>query len=328
MDIILRFQTNRKAFIEDTEKAFLNVSVAENNRNVLRFLWVDDIKKKRPEVVVVRFSRVIFGVSSSPFLLNATIKHHMERYEEDDPEFVKTFLRRDRADEENLKVTVVNDDTQMLVFEDEQSYTKSTLGGMQDDDKSSQNILGVQWNFVEDQLKFDIGSIVKQASESIPTKKNIASIAAKFYNPIGFLSPVVVQLKLLFLELCESKTDWDDTLEEELLTKWNKLVSNPQDVQPFWLERCYFKEPRDRVVRCDLRGFCDASLNAYNAVAYLKIKTTSQTYTRFLASKTRVAPLSKETIPRLELLGEVILARLIFAVKAALECEVLKKITC
>lgn len=33
------------------------------------------------------------AVSSSPFLLNATVKHRVERYEEDDPEFVETFLR-------------------------------------------------------------------------------------------------------------------------------------------------------------------------------------------------------------------------------------------
>ena len=396
LDIILRFRTNRKAFVGDIEKAFLNVAVAEEDRDVLRFLWVDDIKKESPEVIVWRFARVIFGVSSSPFLLNATVKHHMERYEEDDPEFVKTFLRsiyvddlsmggdtdeeayqvyiksklrlaeggfnlrkfvtnsadlrnrieenesrlhsghptlptskRNTSDEENPEVTAVNDNTRKLVFEDEQSYTKSTLGGIQGNDNPVQKILGVQWNLVEDQLKFDISTIAKQASESTPTKRNIASIAAKFYDPIGFLSPVVVQFKLLFQELCESKTDWDDTLEGELLTKWNKLVSSLQDVQPFCLERCYFKEPRDTVVHCNLHGFCDASLNAYSAIVYLEIKTTSQIYTRFVASKTRVAPLSKETIPRLELLGAVILARLISAVKEALECELpIKKITC
>ena len=45
MDVILRFRTHRKAFAGDIEKAFLNVSVAEENRDVLRFLWFDDVKK-------------------------------------------------------------------------------------------------------------------------------------------------------------------------------------------------------------------------------------------------------------------------------------------
>ena len=178
-------------------------------------------------------------------------------------------------------------------------------------------------------MKFDLSTVAKQATESIPTKRNTASIAAKFYDPIGFLSPVVVQFKLFFQELCESKTNWDDILEGDLLIKWNKLVSSLRDVQPFWLERCYFKEPWDAVVCCNLHGFCDASLKAYGAVVYLQVQTTSQVYTKFVASKTRVAPLSNETIPRLELLAAVILARLVSAVKVALEHEVpFKKITC
>lgn len=41
MDIILRFLTHRKALTGDIEKAFLNVSVAEEDRDVLRFLWFD-----------------------------------------------------------------------------------------------------------------------------------------------------------------------------------------------------------------------------------------------------------------------------------------------
>ena len=60
---------------------------------MLRFLWVDAIAKPSPEIVVLRFTRVVFGVSSSPFLLNATVKHHIERYKEADPEFVEKFLR-------------------------------------------------------------------------------------------------------------------------------------------------------------------------------------------------------------------------------------------
>ena len=69
-------------------------------------------------------------------------------------------------------------------------------------------------------------------------------------------------------------------------------------------------------------GFCNASLKAYSAVVYLQIQITAQAYTSFVASKTSVAPLSNETIPRLELLAAVILARRISAVKAALERDV------
>ena len=120
-------------------------------------------------------------------------------------------------------------------------------------------------------------------------------------------------------------------MEGDLLFKWNNLVSSLRGVQPLWLERFFFKEPRDAVVCCSLHRFCVASLRAYSAVVYLQVETTSQVYTKFVVSKTKMAPLSNETIPipRLELLAAVMLARLISAVNSSLEGEVpIKKITC
>ena len=51
------------------------------------------MEAEQPEIVVLRFARVMFGVSASPFLLNATIAHHMQRYQVDDGSFVEQFLR-------------------------------------------------------------------------------------------------------------------------------------------------------------------------------------------------------------------------------------------
>ena len=91
-DILPRFRASRIALPGEVEKAFLMVSIAEEDREVLRFLWVDDIEKKNPEIVVLRFTRVFFGVCSSPFQLNVTLKRHIERYKNEDPEFVDQFL--------------------------------------------------------------------------------------------------------------------------------------------------------------------------------------------------------------------------------------------
>ena len=66
-DLLLRFRVHRVAVTADVEKAFLMVAIATKDRDVLRFLWVDDIAADHPNIVELRFTRVVFGVSSSPF---------------------------------------------------------------------------------------------------------------------------------------------------------------------------------------------------------------------------------------------------------------------
>ena len=48
--------------------------------------------KDDPLIVIYRFPSMVFGVTASPFLLNGTIKHHIEQYSKEDPEFVQKFL--------------------------------------------------------------------------------------------------------------------------------------------------------------------------------------------------------------------------------------------
>ena len=93
MDIILRFRVHKVALAADIDKAFLMVSMAERDRDVLRFLWFDDIANEEPEVVALRFTQVVFGVSSSLLLLNATIRHHLKQYYTRVPQTVKKISR-------------------------------------------------------------------------------------------------------------------------------------------------------------------------------------------------------------------------------------------
>ena len=78
--LLMRFGTKRIALTADIEKAFLQVGLNEADRDVTRFLWVKDIKK--PPVTtnlhVYRFTRVLFGIISSPPLIESTVKHHFE----------------------------------------------------------------------------------------------------------------------------------------------------------------------------------------------------------------------------------------------------------
>ena len=72
-DILVRFRAFKINLTADLEKAFLQVSGAECDHNYLPFLWVKDATREDSDLQVFRFTRVVFGLSPSLFLLNATV---------------------------------------------------------------------------------------------------------------------------------------------------------------------------------------------------------------------------------------------------------------
>jgi len=93
LDILIRFRVRPIALVADIGKALLMIAVKKKDRDVLRFLWVDDVNSTEPKIVEYRFAQVVFGVTSSPFLFNATFLKHITSYEREDPEFVNQMLR-------------------------------------------------------------------------------------------------------------------------------------------------------------------------------------------------------------------------------------------
>ena len=76
-DILLRFRLGKIGSVSDIKQAFLNIAIAEEHRNLLRFLWYENFDADDPDVIILRFTRVLFGLTSSPFLLNGTISTHV-----------------------------------------------------------------------------------------------------------------------------------------------------------------------------------------------------------------------------------------------------------
>ena len=112
IDILIRFRVHRVAIAAHIEKAFLMVAVRNEDRDVLRFLWVKDVNSDVPEVTVHRFTRVVFGVS---VVLNSTIKHHMEQHRAQEPDLIASSFMR------SIYVSAGADDDE-LAF---QFYTRS-----------------------------------------------------------------------------------------------------------------------------------------------------------------------------------------------------------
>ena len=79
-NILLTLRSHKIAFTADIEKAFLQIELNIQDRDATRFLWLKDVDKSanNPDnLVVYRFCRVLFRAAPSPYLLNATIQHHL-----------------------------------------------------------------------------------------------------------------------------------------------------------------------------------------------------------------------------------------------------------
>jgi len=83
------------------------------------------------------------------------------------------------------------------------------LGTTETTSGAEQKVLGVRWNFVSDQFVLDLTEIAALARNIKPTKRNVVSVTAKFYDPMGFLSPIITKFKVSLQELCKAKVSRD-----------------------------------------------------------------------------------------------------------------------
>ncbi|UYV72251.1 hypothetical protein LAZ67_9002346 [Cordylochernes scorpioides] len=103
----------------DIEKAFLQIGIREEDRDYLRFLWYD----KEGNVMVLRHARVVFGITTSPYLLLATLFHHLNKAPEhwqETAELLRESLYIDNCVASFSKVTDMEkfvDEAQRLMFE-------------------------------------------------------------------------------------------------------------------------------------------------------------------------------------------------------------------
>ena len=212
----------------------------------------------------------------------------------------------------------------------DKTYNRIMVGGLEErDDNTEQKVLGTNWNYFIDEFLFKFQTHVEGAQGLMPTKRNVLRVIASFCDSMGLISPIIVQMKILLQDICKANYHWDAELDSELKTRWMKLISELGQVNLIQIPRCITSEPDTKELVYELEAFGDASSSAYAAVVYLVIKSRTSTQVRLIASETRVAPLKKQTILRLELLAASILARMTARVKTALEqCLIIGRVRC
>ena len=259
-EILFRFRSYTVALVADIEKAFLMISVSPADRDVLRFLWVEDPFGDEVKLVNLRFTRVVFGVSSSPFLLNATMRHHLQLYQASKPRLVEMLARSTYVDDIvagadteseayqlyldakevlisfNLRKFVSNspylqkqiDEKEATVPNEqppsigpaEETFSEVTIPTDSLSRPGERKVLGVRWR-VEDQLVFDLTHLAEKAAKLQPTKSNVVSVGGQIYDPLGYLAPVTITFKILMQEVCRIRFGWDQPLTGEPLLKWS-----------------------------------------------------------------------------------------------------------
>ena len=188
----------------------------------------------------MRFTRVVWGLGPSPFLLNGTLKEHLDSYQEEDSD-VKDIAAQIQKDlyvddltsggcsEHEARVLK---DTAIEIFEeggfklhkwhsnvnsledrvlpdddvqntdDEQTFAKEEIGVRKHETK----ILGVHWRKDEDLLGVDFGPCKKV---DVFTKREVLKCMASVYDPLGVASPLLFVAKHIYRLICDKKLAWD-----------------------------------------------------------------------------------------------------------------------
>ncbi|XP_066910906.1 uncharacterized protein [Clytia hemisphaerica] len=179
-------------------------------------------------------------------------------------------------------------------------------------------VLGVSWNKADDKLCFDFDELLQNQIEPL-TKRNVMHFIASIYDPLGLINPVVVTMKCFLKELFKEKLGWDDPLPETLKSRWISILKGLENCK-IEIDRLYsLKEFEDPFVNVQLHGFSDASKVAFGASMYLRfVYNSGKIKVVLIAGKSRVKPNKVKSIPRLELLGTLLISRLAQTVREEL----------
>nr|XP_012135024.1 PREDICTED: uncharacterized protein LOC105661809 [Megachile rotundata] len=318
IDILLRFRIYKYVLSADIEKMYKQILVEPKQRSLQRILWRSS---RDAPVEVYELNTVTYGTASVPFLATRVLKQIgldcatenstvstiiiNDFYVDDLLTDVETELELEQV-KEALSDILGRAELQLRKLSTNSSAFSKHLDiqdKMSNIDKHPK-ILGLQWSPATDEL---CSSTTPSAHKRV-TKRTILSQIAQIFDPLGLISPVITNAKLIMQQLWQLQTNWDESVPQDVYKQWIDFITELE-----FLDKV--KIPRRVIVatgRVEVIGFSDVSEKAYGACAYLRSRGRSgQWESRLLLSKSRVAPLKTITLPRLELCGALLLAKLI-----------------
>ena len=336
--ILMRFRTYRVALTGDISKMYREVELCPQDKQLHRFLWRPD--KSQP-IGDYHMNRVTFGVTSSPYVavkvLQQTATDHCQPNSIEHYHLFQSFYVDDLiagADDSESAIQLHQNLLNILAkggfqLRKWRSSSSTVLQHIPSDLRESlpdkemvdaytsayPKALGIAWDSHKDQLAVQ----VQLPSQFISTKRGIASDTAKSFDVLGWLSPFMLHMKILFQSMWKEKIDWDTPLKDDLTAQhvwWRKELPLLKHIT---VPRCYFPG-KSKPKQTELQGFSDASEAAYSAVVYVRaVYEDGSVSSTLVVAKTKVAPLKSVSITRLELCGAVLLTELMEAAGVALD---------
>ena len=303
-DVLLKFRVNDYAFCADISKAFLRVGLQSVDRDFVRFLWFKDPHNPEVGLDTYRFASVLFGSTSSPFLLMATLDHHLNNsgspfknliansfYVDnlqgtmsDETELLEYYAEVNKQmDKANMPLRTWVTNNNQLKVQIERDYNNYAV-------PLTTTVLGLNWAVDTDLLSV---KAVDYVETEVITKRTLLSLVSTIFDPLGLFSPVTIKGKILIQAAWRNDASWDDPLAEEFHNSWIELSEEFKALSSLSVPRKVAAYGQSYV----LHVFCDSSTKAYGCVAYL----VGEEGSNLVITKAKVAPLKTKTLPQLEL---------------------------
>jgi len=344
LGVLIRFRENNVAIAGDIRKMYHSVAISDLDQHTHRFMWRDMDSFRRPDIYKIKC--VSFGDKPAGAIAALALRKTAQLGEDEFPDaagiirnntYVDDILGSVPSEDEAIRITSQIDSIlskggfQVKGWNTSTDDSKTTIKvctSVHKPDDDTSKVLGVVWNSKTDKLEFvakvnfsprhrkvrtepDLTSAdIPRMVPEILTKRMILSLVNGIFDPLGLSAPFVVQGKMLLRKLNkQEKADWDDPIPQDLRDDWIKFF-----MQLFDMEKIVFRrstKPSTAIGEPSLVLFSDASEEAFGACAYIRWKTQDGSFrSNLLAAKSRLSPMRKITIPRLELNGALLAARL------------------
>ncbi|XP_068989249.1 uncharacterized protein [Neodiprion pinetum] len=336
-DVLLHWRQYPVAFSSYIVKMYRQILVHNDDRDFQRILW-----REEPELPIQEYqlTTVTYGLASAPYLA-IRVLHQLVQDEGKQYPFASHVILENTyvddilsgaedVDQGRKKINELNQLLKTGGFE-LQKWTSSHPETLVDISRNHQEIamhlnldqspffraLGLAWR--PDIDAFALSPQIHQTRDNF-TKRKVLSQTAQLSDPLGWLSPITIRAKIFMQELWALGFDWDEPLSASLFSRWIEFLQDLQGISAITIPRWIGLSSASLGI--EIHGFADASQSALGAVIYARTYiNTHEVHVSMVCAKTKVAPLKKVTIPRLELCAAKLLVRLMRHVEKTLNLE-------